>query len=126
MSRIRVLVIDDDASAQVAIRSVLSAAGMDVHVIDSPIGATQLIVREQIQCVVCDLEMPALRGDAFARLFRKTRLFDRIRIVLVSAAPLEELRRLEESQVADAVVHKSEVRTELAATIRRTVLGHAP
>ena len=123
MSRNRVLTIDDDDASIAAIRSLLIAAQMDVHTLDSPIGATQLILREQIDCVVCDLDMPAMRGDAFARFFRQTRLFDRVRLILLSAASHEELRAVEDSAVADVVVHKSEARTQLAPLIRRTVTG---
>ncbi len=123
MSRIRVLVIDDDRASIAAIELLLVSAQMDVFTLDSPIGATQLILRESIDCVVCDLDMPAMRGDAFARFFRKTRLFDRVRLILLSAATHEQLREVEDQRVADVVMHKSEARAHLPAMIRRTVGG---
>lgn len=126
MTKIRVLLIDDDEASIAAIRSLLVAAHMQVFTLDSPIGATQLIVREQVECVVCDLDMPAMRGDAFARFFRKTRLFDNVRLILLSAASLDELRAVEASGVADIVVHKSEARARLVSLVQRAVSSRPP
>jgi CheY-like chemotaxis protein len=80
-----VLVIDDDDVAQGAVASLLEKAGFSVHVLDSPIGATRAIRDQKIDIVVVDLNMPAMRGDAFARMFRKSPLFANIPLVVVSS-----------------------------------------
>ncbi|MBX7191087.1 MAG: response regulator [Sandaracinaceae bacterium] len=122
----RVLVIDDDATALEVIRAVLGGAGLVVFTSASPIGATHTIRAERIDCVVCDLEMPAMRGEAFAKLFRKTRLFDRVKLVLVSAAPESDLLAVEQSGVADAVLHKSQLAARLVPLLRRLMAGSRP
>ena len=117
----RVLVIDDDAVAQTAIANLLTAGGFDVHILDSPIGATRAIRDQRIDIVVCDLNMPAMRGDAFARMFRKTSLFSKIPLVVLSAAPQKELDAIRAQGMADAVVHKGELRTGLLPILRKLV-----
>lgn len=118
----RVLVIDDDEVALMTLERILLKQGFGVHTMVSPIGATRVVRDQGIAVVVCDLNMPAMQGDAFARLFRRTRLFKDVGLILVSAAPEDELERLSDEGVADAVVHKSAVERELVPTVRRLVV----
>lgn len=115
----RVLFIDDDPVARSVVSSVLEGAGLHVHAIASPIGATRTIRDEKIDVVICDLNMPAMQGDAFARLFRENRLLRHLPLVLLSGAPREQLEELMSRGTIDAVVHKSEIETSLVSTINR-------
>lgn len=92
----RVLVIDDDEIALQAIRDLLDGAGYNVHALVSPIGATQVIMSQQIQAVVVDLNMPVMRGDRFISLLRswdKIRDLPTVLISGASSATLEETVR---------------------------------
>ena len=123
LRKTRVLVIDDDIVSQTAISSLLTAGGYDVHVLDSPIGATRAIRDQKIDVVVCDLNMPAMRGDAFAKMFRKTSLFAKIPLVVLSAAPEKELDEIRDQGMADGVVHKGALRTALIPLLRKLVIA---
>ena len=68
--RRRVIVIDDDEVVLVAITELLEAAGCKVFTLTSPIGATQVIVRESIDAAVIDVNLPVMQGDNVIRLFR--------------------------------------------------------
>jgi two-component system chemotaxis sensor kinase CheA len=115
----RVLVIDDDPTSTAVIASVLEAAGYAVTTLASPIGATRAIRDNGIDVVVCDLNMPAMRGDAFARMFRKSTVLSGLRLVVVSAAPRAELDRLMTEGTVDGVVHKGDLDRSLVPLLRR-------
>ncbi|MCZ7681872.1 MAG: response regulator [Sandaracinaceae bacterium] len=117
--QVRVLVIDDDVVAQKVIAGILARSGFEVHTLDSPIGATRTIREQRIDIVACDLDMPAMRGDAFARMFRKSTVLSGLRLVLISAASKEELARLASEGTVDAVVHKGDLERELVPVLRR-------
>lgn len=117
----RVLVIDDDETARTVVGSLLEEGGFEVHVIASPIGASRAIREHEIDAVVCDLNMPAMKGDAFARLFRQSRAFKDVRLVLISGASREELDALRHDGTVDAVLHKSDLAASLVPLLRRII-----
>jgi CheY-like chemotaxis protein len=120
----RVLFIDDDPVARLSVETVLEGAGMDVYSIPSPIGATRAIRENRIEVIVCDLNMPCMRGDAFARLFRSIRAHGHLPLVLLSGAPEAELDALRADENLSAVVQKGELDTRLVAVIRRLARRH--
>ena len=114
-----ILVIDDDDTAREVTSAVLAAAGFTAHSISSPIGATRAVRELSIEAVVCDLNMPAMRGDALARLFRQSKSLHSIPLILISGAPREELEALIADGTVDAIVHKSDLSTVLIQQLRK-------
>lgn len=115
----RVLVIDDSDLARSAMAKLLRDARFEVFEQGTPIGATRLVLREGISVVVIDVNMPAMRGDKLAALFRENPRFERIGLVLISSEPEHELRRLGKEAGADAVVQKSAMTAELVPVVQR-------
>lgn len=114
-----ILVIDDSKLARQTMVIALRDAGFTVHELPSPIGATREMIRRDIGFVVIDIEMPALRGDKLAALFRSNPRFSQIALVLVSSLPEEELRRIAAEVGADAFIPKAKLPGELVQVIRR-------
>jgi DNA-binding NarL/FixJ family response regulator len=96
-----------------------------VHELPSPIGATRELIRKDIGFVVIDIEMPALRGDKLAALFRSNPRFKRVVLILVSSLPESELTALAEEAGADAAIPKSRLPGELVETLRRLAAQRA-
>jgi CheY-like chemotaxis protein len=115
----RVLLIDDDPTAQQVVAALLESGGCVVHTLSSPIGATRAIRDHEIDLVVCDLNMPAMRGDAFARMFRKSNVLQKVKLVVISAAPEDELERLFGEGNVDGVVHKSDLDRRLLPLLKK-------
>jgi len=114
-----ILVIDDDETARTVIGAILREAGFKTHVIASPIGATRAVREHSIDAVVCDLNMPAMRGDALARLFRQNKAMRSVPLVLVSGAGRDELDQLATAGMVDTVVHKADLGTQLVTQLRK-------
>lgn len=117
-----VLIIDDDDIARLSLSECLRRAGFETCAMSSPIGATRTIRRHGISLVVCDLNMPAMHGDAFARLFRSTPMLRGVKLVLVSATPIEKLAKFATDGLVDAVVEKSQAPRELPRVVRRLLV----
>src|SRR6187549_1659892 len=115
----RALVIDDDEIARELLVSVLRGGGYEIFELPSPIGATQIILREHIDIVVLDVMMPALSGDKLAHMLRSNPRLKGLLIVLVSSCSIEELKQLAANVKADAVVSKRDVRNSLLSAIER-------
>jgi CheY-like chemotaxis protein len=109
----RILVIDDSEVARTVMQKELVKYGHKVTLLSSPIGATRVVVREQIDVVVIDLQMPDVRGDRVAQLFRKAGRTERVGVVLVSGFDREELARLGSECGADSIVTKQEINERL-------------
>ncbi len=115
----RILVIDDNDTARTLMTQILREASFTVHEQGTPIGATRLILRENIVVVVVDVNMPAMQGDKLVSLFRANPKFAGVGLVLVSSEPEEYLEQLGRRSGADATVQKNLVATELVETVRR-------
>lgn len=102
-----VLVIDDSDISRAEMIRVLERAGMEVIGLASPIGATRVILTGNVRAVVIDIEMPSLRGDRLAALFRGNPRMSGVGVVLVSGEKNEELTRLAAEARADEAVAKS-------------------
>jgi CheY-like chemotaxis protein len=119
MSEIRVLVIDDDDVVRELMCDLLRKRDYVVFGSGSPIGVTKLITQNLINVVVVDVMMPDISGDKLARLLRNNQKMKDVAIVLVSSGELDALTQLAKSVQADAVVPKSELRTQLAIVVGR-------
>lgn len=118
-----VLIIDDDDIARLSLSECLLEAGFETCAMSSPIGATRTIRKLGVSLVVCDLNMPAMQGDAFARLFRSTPMLRDVKLVLVSATPVEKLAKFATEGLVDAVVEKAQAPRELPRLVKRLLIG---
>jgi CheY-like chemotaxis protein len=116
---IRVLVIDDDDIARLAMVELLAAAGHEVSDLPSPIGATQKLLQEQIDVVVLDVMMPSLRGDKLAALLRKNPRLQHLGVILVTGALPDELEEVAGLVDAQAVIEKARIDETLVDAVNR-------
>ena len=116
---IRVLVIDDDDIARMAMVDLLEAAGLQVSDLPSPIGATQKLLQEQIDVVVLDVMMPSLRGDKLANLLRKNPRLQHLGVILVTGALPDELHEVAGQVEAHAVIEKARIDEALVDAVNR-------
>jgi CheY-like chemotaxis protein len=114
-----VLVIDDDELGRALLSELLIDVSARIIALDSAIGATRLVGREQVDVVVLDVQMPNLRGDVLAQLFRNNARIAHVGVVLVSGCSPEELEALGKSCGADQIVSKGDLTTSLASAVRR-------
>jgi CheY-like chemotaxis protein len=101
-----VLVIDDCEIARAEMSHRLVKAGFKVSHLASPIGATRVIVDQAIDVVVIDVQMPSIRGDRLAALFRGNPRFAALGVILVTGGDEAELDELGAVAKADAVLSK--------------------
>lgn len=116
-----VLVIDDSDIARASMVRSLSQAGLDVLDLPSPIGATRSIVRHNVRLVVIDINMPSMRGDKLAALFRNNDRLRELKLVLVSGTEPERLSDLAVEVGADGVVSKSAGTDALVHMVRQLI-----
>lgn len=115
----RVLVIDDDEIVLQAIRDLLTSAGYHAHCLVSPIGATQVIVSQQIQAVVVDLNMPVMRGDRFISLLRSWDKIRDIPTVLISGGSSTTLEEVAKQLPGVGVITKDTMQRTLPEMLQR-------
>jgi CheY-like chemotaxis protein len=114
-----VLVIDDDAIGRTLVCETLREVFPSLLESSSPIGASRTVIQEHVDVVVLDVEMPNLRGNKLAKLFRENPRLAYIGVILVSACGSEELAALGEACGADGVVTKHNIRTSLQGAVTK-------
>jgi CheY-like chemotaxis protein len=113
----KVMVIDDDEVVLVAITDLLEEVGCQVFTQTSPIGATQVIVREGINAAVIDVNLPVMQGDNVIRLFRSWDKVKDLPIVVVSGAGTDKLAAIQRELPGVKIVRKDEMAQRLAPAV---------
>jgi CheY-like chemotaxis protein len=122
-SNLTVLVIDDCEIARTEMSHRLAKAGFKVSNLASPIGATRVIVDQSVDVVVIDVQMPSIRGDRLAALFRGNPRFAALGVILVTGGSEAELDELLEVAKADAVLSKGRL-DQLVNVVKETYRRH--
>jgi CheY-like chemotaxis protein len=118
---VKVLVIDDSEVARSAICDCVRGVGLEPLPLATPIGATREIVRNQVSIVIIDVNMPSMRGDKLAAVFRANARFEQLKIILISGSPPDEMAAMAKAVRADAYVCKMDMVKELPGLLRRLV-----
>lgn len=112
-----VLIIDDDNVGRALLIEVLKESCERIIELSSPIGATRIVSQERVDVVVLDVQMPNLRGDALAKLFRSNPRIAHLGVILVSGYNDNELSELGRACGADQVISKRHIRATLVGAV---------
>ena len=125
VSKPNVLVIDDCEIARAEMVQRLGRSGFKVSNLASPIGATRVIVDQAIDVVVIDVQMPSIRGDRLAALFKGNPRFVKLGVILVTGGSEAELEELRQVAKADAILSKAKL-DRLVDVVKDTYRRHHP
>jgi len=89
LSGVRVLVLDDDNDGRALIRAALMRAGAIVEACDTGARALAQLEKEKPDVVVTDIAMPGMDGYAFTRALRERPHLADLKIVALSAFPID-------------------------------------
>ncbi|MGE3616999.1 MAG: ATP-binding protein [Gemmatimonadales bacterium] len=120
---VRILLVEDNELNQTVATELLAAAGADVVVAASGLGALGRLRSERFDVVLMDLQMPEMDGfEATIRIRRELGLSERtLPILALSAAGLVEERRRAEAAGMNGFVGKPFRPAELVARIAEQV-----
>jgi two-component system chemotaxis response regulator CheB len=113
--RKKILLVDDSAVVLEATKEVLEEAGYEVIASDNPIALPALVRRERPDLALVDVKMPAVGGDAVARIIGQGNA--PTQVVLYSDLGNEELKKLAKECGAKGYLKKS-TDTELLNAVR--------
>jgi DNA-binding response OmpR family regulator len=121
-----VLVIDDSDLCREAMACLLEESGFTVVTLPTALGATKMIMRNSIDVVVTDVDMPSLSGTTLIQLLRKNARCARVKVVLISGLDAYKLSNLCTEFGADAAVEKSRMTEDLVLVVRRLMRSVRP
>jgi DNA-binding response OmpR family regulator len=105
--RLKVMLVDDDATVLEVTAAVLEQHGYDVQTRDSAIGTSLAILRDKPDVVLLDVHMPGLSGDKLAELMGARAGRPAPLVILHSASTKQELEQVGQSCGAADVIEKS-------------------
>lgn len=115
----RVLLIDDSDIARAAVGHILEEGGYTYYDVSSPLGATSLIARLDIDILVVDMNMPVMSGSRFAQLVRNNPRFSDVKLILITGDSEAQLESAGKKTDADAVLMKVDLVDDLLPTLKR-------
>jgi len=115
----KILIIDDNKTILASVSATLRAAGFEVTTRDQAVGTTVALMREHPDVALVDVNMPLLEGGDLVRSIRKRDTLRDIIVLLYSAQPEDELRRLAHECGAEGYISKSVRPDELVAAVSR-------
>jgi two-component system chemotaxis sensor kinase CheA len=105
-ARRRVLVVDDSLTTRMLERGILEAAGYDTVVAGDGAEALDLLVREAVDLVLSDVEMPHLDGFGLTAAIRRDERLRHLPVVLMTSLDDPDHRARGVSAGADAYLGK--------------------
>lgn len=120
----KILLIDDDPVALALCRAVLEKRDYDVITLESTLGASAVILREEPRVVVLDIEMPCLSGDDWLQMLRERNLLgdaSEAAFILHSGVAVAELERISREAGALGGIPKQGNPVEFADAFERLV-----
>ena len=121
----KVMLIDDSEAALAFTAQVLEEAGYQVKSVLIPskdegsLGYS--VSRYEPDLILCDVNMPFLKGSDFVRILKNSPIYGRIKVILYSVKPSEELEVLMKASLADGYISKSNNTDELLKRVRELV-----
>jgi diguanylate cyclase (GGDEF)-like protein len=84
----RILLVDDSESMRELVKAVLMESHLKAEVMEAKDGATgaRMALSEDIECVLCDLQMPVMDGLGFLRVVRRTHNRLALPVLLLTAS----------------------------------------
>ena len=122
MDKPKIMIVDDNNLILEITGDLFEEAGFHVVKRNSPLGTTAAVNQEKPDCILLDVNMPALSGDKIVGLLKGKRSGG-MKILLHSDRGEEELQRLAMETGADGFVKKSGDKGVLVAKVRAAIAG---
>ncbi|MBX3169863.1 MAG: response regulator [Candidatus Eremiobacteraeota bacterium] len=120
VTRRRLLVVDDSVTTRSLEKSILEAAGYDVHVAADGLDAWHKLSEVEPDLVVADVEMPAMDGIALCEAIRGSKRWRNLPFVLVTALESQQDKARGLQAGADAYLPKQAFdQSQLLETVAR-------
>jgi CheY-like chemotaxis protein len=113
----RILLLDDDASMQRLVSTLLRREGFRVTVVGKGLDAIEALKRTKFQAILLDLMMPHEGGMTVIRHLRETNAAMLQRVIILTATPAAVLKSVEKDVFA--VVRKPFDPPELVDAVKR-------
>lgn len=114
-----VLIIDDDAQVRDVHRRLLERAGYMVTAVDNGLAALAALQEQRFQVIVCDVQMPFLKGQSFYDALADAFPAMRQRVVFVTGWGDDPEVRTFLANTGRPALHKPVEPKELVAMVRR-------
>lgn len=113
----KILVVDDEDRIREIYKELLTAEGFDVIEASSAVTGNEAMMREHIDLVLLDINMPKVDGN---ELYEVMKLFHRkSKVIVTSVYPLDEQKRLIEE--AEDYYDKSQGTELLLSKVKRVL-----
>jgi DNA-binding response OmpR family regulator len=127
MMKKRILLVDDSEVVLAMTGDALASSGFEVITATNGLEANRyLFQRDKPDIVIIDVMIPILNGNKTAKLLKQNENTKQIPVILMSAKPADELRRLVVESGADGFVQKPIQIPLLVRQIEETLRQRAP
>ena len=120
MKKPKIMIIDDNKLILEITGDYFENAGFEVVKRDQALGAAVAIIDERPDCVLLDINMPAISGAEIMKLIKK-HYEKEIKVFFYSEQEESALKKLVEETGADGYFRKSHKREEVLAVVREAI-----
>ena len=120
-----ILIVDDDPQVRTVHQRVLERAGYMVTTVENGLQAFAALQEQEFSAILCDLQMPFLKGQGFYEELRREYPDLVPRLIFVTGWGRESEAREFLESTGRPVLHKPVEFKDLIAAVQRVVVGPA-
>jgi CheY-like chemotaxis protein/HPt (histidine-containing phosphotransfer) domain-containing protein len=118
-TRLKILVVDDNATNRIIAEAILNAAGHETDAVDNAQTALERLVSGHYRLAVVDMHMPDMGGVALLRRYRNMCPTERVPIVILTANATSEAAQEVADAGADGFLTKPVSARSLVTTVEK-------
>jgi two-component system, sensor histidine kinase and response regulator len=121
MSKIKILVVEDEINIRETLRDILYFYGYEVELAEDGLVATQVLKVWQPDLILCDIMMPGINGFEFLEYVRSINHFNSVPFIFLTAKKIEDDFRTAMELGSDDYIVKPFKSHELIKTIENKI-----
>ncbi len=114
-----ILIVDDQALTRDMVKSIMRQYGFsDLSIAENGSRALEILERNKIDLVICDWNMPSMKGIDLLRIVRSTPKFSKVRFIMLTAEAYRESVKEAANLKVDGYIAKPFTAKQLGDSLR--------
>ncbi len=112
----RILIVDDEKNIRFTLNEFLKDDNHDVHTADDAFSALELLKKQPVDLIICDIMLPRIKGTDL--LFTVRAVYPQVKLLLITGQPSQETEEIGKKAGAFAYLPKPVTKEMIRSVVK--------